>query len=371
MSSNYGKLFRISIFGESHGNGIGVVIDNVPPGLPLDLDALRRFMQRRAPGRHKAATPRKESDLPEILSGYHGGVTTGTPLAAIIRNHDTRSGDYQKTSALARPGHADYTGHIRYQGHNDIRGGGHFSARQTAPLCFAGAVALQLLEKHSIYIGAHLAKAANIADVSYNPLSVDRETLLLAGNRPFPVNDESAGEKMAKVIEQARLSLDSVGGVVECGVIGMPSGIGSPMFDTLEGRIASILFGIPAVKGVEFGAGFAAAETYGSQNNDCPYMNDGHVCFKTNHAGGIYGGISSGMPIILRAAFKPTPSISQPQNTIDYLTRQDAAIEITGRHDPCVAVRAVPVVEAAVAVALMDCLLEAKGYRQNWASPID
>ncbi|MEM1483679.1 chorismate synthase [Oscillospiraceae bacterium PP1C4] len=357
MSSNWGNCFYISIFGESHGAGIGVVIDGVPAGLKLDLDELSAFMLRRAPGHSKTSTPRMESDIPEILSGFVSGVTTGTPLAALIRNNDTHSSDYEEFSSVARPGHADYTGFVRYGGHNDVRGGGHFSARLTAPLCFAGAVAKQLLAQKNILVGAHIARAAGISDIPYDPVNLDEQTLLRAGKSEFPVLDDAAGEQMKAAIEEARMAQDSVGGVVECAILGVPAGIGSPIFDGLENSIASIVFGIPAVKGIEFGEGFGAADLKGSQNNDSFQIRDGKIVTDTNHAGGILGGISSGMPILLRAAFKPTPSISQSQNTVDFTARTQRSVNIKGRHDPCVAVRAVPVVEAAVAIAAVDAML--------------
>lgn len=362
MSSNWGNYFHISLFGESHGAGIGVVIDGVPAGLKLDLDGLSAFMLRRAPGRSRSSTPRKESDIPEILSGFYNGVTTGTPLAALIRNSDTHSSDYAEFSSIARPGHADYTGFLRYGGYNDVRGGGHFSARLTAPLCFAGGVAKQLLEQKNILVGAHIFRAAGIADTPFDPVALNPQTLLCPGNSVFPVLDAEAGKRMEAAVEQARMQQDSVGGVVECAALGFPAGIGSPIFDGLENRISSILFGIPAVKGVEFGEGFGAAELRGSRNNDSFLISGGKIETATNHAGGILGGISTGMPILLRAAFKPTPSISRPQQTVDFVARTQGTVGIKGRHDPCVVVRAVPVVESAVAIALADALLEAKGY---------
>ena len=362
MSSSWGNYLKISIFGESHGPRIGVVIDGLPAGLAIDRGTLSAFMLRRAPGRSKTSTPRRESDEPEFLSGYYKGMTTGTPLAAAIRNSDTHSSDYAEFSSVARPGHADYTGFLRYEGYNDIRGGGHFSGRLTAPLVFAGGIAKQLLEREGIFIGAHLARAAGISDTPYDPVHLGEEMLRRAGLRDFPTNDEAAGIMMQDAIEEARMALDSVGGVVECGVIGFPAGIGSPMFDGLENRMASLLFGIPAVKGVEFGDGFTAADLRGSQHNDAFAIRGGAIVTETNHAGGILGGISSGMPIIVRAAFKPTASIAQTQQSVDFIEHTQGNLNIRGRHDPCVAVRAVPVVEAAVAIAAADALIEARGY---------
>ena len=357
MSSSWGKSFHLSIYGESHGAGIGVVIDGVPAGLPLDLEQVAVFMRRRAPGQNRASTARKEADQPEILSGFHNGYTTGTPLGALIRNADTHSSDYSELAATARPGHADYTGFVRYGGFGDVRGGGHFSGRLTAPLCFAGAVAIQLLARSGILIGAHAARIAGIADTAFEPVALDPQTLLYPASQPFPTLDEQAGAQMLAAIESARMVQDWVGGVVECAVLGLPAGIGSPMFDGLENVIASLVFGIPAVKGIEFGAGFAAAELRGSQNNDPFCIKDGQICTTSNYAGGILGGISSGMPVLLRVAFKPTPSIAQPQQTVDFRQGCEKTLSIHGRHDPCVVVRAVPVVEAAVAIAVVDAIL--------------
>ena len=287
MSSRWGEQFCISIFGESHGASIGVVIDGLPSGIPLDLAEISQFMQRRAPGRNKTSTARQESDLPQIQSGFHNGVTTGTPLCAVIANSDTHSSDYAPFSAIARPGHADYTGAVRYGGHQDVRGGGHFSGRLTAPLCFAGAVAKQLLKQKGILVGAHIAQIAGVSDLAFDPVSLDADTLLCAGQRDFPVLDVQAGETMREKIEAARMAQDSVGGVVECAAIGLPAGIGSPMFGGLENRIASIVFGIPAVKGLEFGAGFAVAQRYGSENNDDYCLQNGQIRTATNNAGAI------------------------------------------------------------------------------------
>ncbi|MBR2736092.1 MAG: chorismate synthase [Firmicutes bacterium] len=358
MSSQIGRKLKVSIFGESHGKGIGAVIDGFPSGVAIDLEELSRFMNRRRPGRDKTSTPRKESDRPEILSGILDGKTCGTPVAAVIANQDQHSGDYKNVAHEARPGHADYTGFVRYKGYNDVRGGGHFSGRLTAPLVFAGGLCLQYLEQKGIHIGAHLASVASVRDDGYDPCRLTEEDLHLAGRRAFPVNRETAEAEMREVIEEARLEGDSVGGVIEAAVLGLPAGVGSPVFDTIEGRLAYGYYGIPAVKGVEFGAGFRAAEMRGSENNDEFYIEDGRVRTRTNHHGGALGGISSGMPVLARLAFKPTPSISIPQKTIDYVENTETTMQVKGRHDPCVAVRAVPVVEAVTAIVLMDLLLE-------------
>lgn len=359
MSSMWNNKISISIFGESHGPAIGVVIDNLPSGEHIDMDKLLNFMSRRAPKKDKTSTQRREKDLPQIMSGVYNNKTTGTPLSALIPNEDQHSQDYGDMSRLARPGHADYTGALRYKGFNDVRGGGHFSGRLTAPLVFAGAVCGQILERRGIYTGAHIYSIHNIKDKAFNPTSVTRQEILDLRYKQFPTISDKKGEAMIADIEKARDSLDSVGGVVECCTINVPAGIGSPIFDGLENNIASLVFGIPAVKGIEFGAGFDCTKLIGSQNNDEFYVDDkGHVLTRTNNHGGILGGISSGMPIVLRVAFKPTPSIAKPQNTIDYSSMKNEVINIEGRHDPCVVPRAVPCVEAAVNIAILSNMLD-------------
>lgn len=298
------------------------------------------------------------------MSGLYNNRTTGTPLCAVIQNTDQHSNDYKNVQTLARPGHADYTGAKRYQGFNDVRGGGHFSGRLTAPLVFAGAVCAQILERRGIYTGAHIAAIHGIKDKEFIYTNVTREELLDIRKKEFPVIDDEAGKKMIDDVDKARRSLDSLGGIIECAAINIPAGIGSPMFDGLENSISQLVFGIPAVKGIEFGIGFKAAELLGSQNNDEFYVDDhGHVLTRTNNHGGILGGISSGMPLILRVAIKPTPSIAQPQNTIDYTNLSNDVISIKGRHDPCIVPRAVPCVEAAVNIALLSHILEYPNFR--------
>ena len=361
MSSNIGNKLKLSIFGESHGIGIGGVMDGFPAGFEIDSERIAAFMKRRAPGGDKAATPRKESDIPNIISGVRDGVTCGTPIAVLIENTNQHSQDYKNMSTAARPGHSDYTGYLRYRGFNDVRGGGHFSARLTAPLCFAGALCLQYLEEKGIYIGAHLAAVADVEDKSFDAVEISKEQLLSISQRPFPVLEDKIEESMRAVIESAREEGDSVGGIVEVAVIGMPAGVGSPIFSTVEGRLSYGFYGIPAVKGVEFGTGFNAARLRGSENNDAFYMNGDKVLTRTNNHGGILGGITTGMPVTARLAFKPTPSISKVQESIDYIEKKDVHLSVTGRHDPCVAERAVPVVEAMTAIILMDMLLEQEG----------
>ncbi|MDE7193051.1 MAG: chorismate synthase [Oscillospiraceae bacterium] len=356
MSSTFNGGITVSLFGESHGRGIGVVMDNLPAGEEIDLDRLADFMARRAPKKDGTSTTRNEKDIPEIMSGLYNGKTTGTPLSAVIFNTDQHSGDYGNISHIARPAHADYTGFLRYNGANDPRGGGHFSGRITAPLVFAGAVCGQILAHRGITTGAHIKSIKNISDGSFDPVKLTAEQLETVKSRPFPTLSEEAERGMREVIENARMSLDSVGGVVECAAVGFPAGIGSPMMDGLENIIARLVFAIPAVKGIEFGNGFGCTELFGSENNDEFALKNGEIITKTNNHGGILGGISSGMPIIFRAAFKPTPSISRPQNSVDFKEMTEQELVIKGRHDPCVVPRAVPCVESALNIALLSAL---------------
>ncbi len=356
MSSTYGEKIKISVFGESHGGGIGVVIDGLPAGEAIDFDAVLAQMARRAPGRDKTATPRKESDLPRVLSGMLGDVLTGAPLCAVIENTNTRSQDYGDLLAKPRPGHSDYTAYIKYHGANDIRGGGHFSGRITAPLVFAGAVCRQLLERRGIQIAAHIQSVGSIHDKPFDPVAVPSALIKRLSASFFALIDESAEEPVRAEIEAARLAQDSVGGTIECAVTGLPAGVGEPMFDGLEGAIAKAVFGVPAVKGIEFGAGFALAAMRGSRANDAFCYDNGHVVTETNHCGGILGGIANGMPLIFRCAVKPTPSISQPQKTVDLQTGENTVLTIHGRHDPCIVPRAVPVIEAVTALAIINVL---------------
>lgn len=355
MSSRFGERITVSLFGQSHGPAVGVTVEGLPAGFPVDMEQLDRFMARRRPG-GPLATGRREADEPEFISGLTEGKTCGAPLTALIRNRDARSGDYAAFADLPRPSHADYTACVKYGGAADMRGGGHFSARLTAPLCVAGGIALQMLAARGITVGAHLAAVAGVADDPFDPVEVDEETLKTVAEKPLPVLNDGAGERMKAAIAAAAAEGDSVGGLVECAALGLPAGLGDPIFDGAENRLAAVLFGIPAVKGVEFGAGFAAAALRGSEHNDPFTVKDGQIRTLTNHAGGILGGITTGMPLILRAAFKPTPSIARPQRTVRLSTGQEDTLVITGRHDPCVALRAVPVVEAATALVLLDML---------------
>ncbi len=358
MSSTWGSNIKLSIFGGSHTGAIGVVIDNLPPNERIDMELVREQMARRAPGRDKTATSRLEADEPEVLSGLLNGVTTGAPLAAIIKNTNTRSKDYDDLRVHPRPGHADYTAAVRYDGANDIRGGGHFSGRLTACMVFAGAVCRQILERRGVVIGAHAYSMGSVKDTPFDPVKVSAAELNGLNRGFFSVIDPAAEAEMREEIEAARLSADSIGGVIECAAVGAPAGIGSPMFGGVENVLASILYGIPAVKGVEFGAGFDVAKMRGSENNDpFAYDENGTVRTLTNNCGGILGGITTGMPIVFRIAVKPTPSIGVEQKTVDLSEKHDDTLVISGRHDPCIVPRAIPVAEAAAAIALLDMML--------------
>lgn len=355
MSSTYGEKIKLSIFGQSHGAAIGMTLDGIPAGLPVDFAALQNFLNRRAPGQNEYSTSRSESDKPEFLSGIVDGYTCGAPITAVIYNNNTRSKDYSNLKDTPRPGHADYTAQIKYAGYQDIAGGGHFSGRLTAALCIAGGLCKQWLEQKGIRIGAHLSVCAGIPD---EPQLFDWTKPQLDDiQKDFPVISPLAGAKMREAIACAKADGDSVGGLIECAVTGIPAGIGDPMFDGMESRIAQIIYGIPAVKGLEFGSGFAGSNLRGSQNNDSFCYANGSVMTKTNNAGGILGGITNGMPIVFRTAIKPTPSISMPQHTVNLQTKEDTILQVNGRHDPCIAPRAVPVIEAAAALAIFDACL--------------
>lgn len=357
MSSTWGEKVKISIFGESHGAAIGVVMDGLPAGEQINPDEVMAQMARRAPGKDKTSTKRRESDQPEILSGIVDGRTTGTPLTAVIRNSDTHSADYADFKRFPRPGHADFTAVARYGGFSDFRGGGHFSGRLTAPMVFAGAVCRQILSRRGVEIGAHISEIGEVSDTPFDPVKLNSGLLKELSQSAFPVLCSDTENKMRTVIEAARLDGDSVGGIIECGAVGLPCGFGDPIFGGVENRLASILFGIPAVKGLEFGAGFESAHLRGSENNDNFCLDGDTVKTATNNHGGVLGGITSGMPIVFRLAFKPTPSIYKSQQTIDLDENDNATLKIAGRHDPCVVIRAVPVVEALTAVCLLDLML--------------
>lgn len=362
MSSITGGKIKISVFGQSHSEAIGVVIDGLPAGVKIDFEELGSFMARRAPGQ-RLSTPRKETDEFEILSGLADGVTCGAPLCAVIRNSNTKPKDYSEFRHVPRPGHADYTADIKYAGFNDISGGGHFSGRLTAPLCFAGGIAKQMLARIGVDICAHLLSVGNVYDDAFDEVNVGYGDFEKIRNGGLPVLNGEAEVLIQALIEKTRAEKDSVGAVIECAAIGLPAGLGEPMFDSVESRVASLMFSVPAVKGVEFGAGFGAAVLKGSENNDLYRRSGDKIVTSTNRCGGILGGITNGMPMIFRAAFKPTPSIFKRQNTLDVSDGKIVELKIEGRHDPCVALRAVPVAEAAAAFTLLDLYCEYYAYK--------
>lgn len=356
MSGTWGRNIKYTIFGESHGEGIGIVIDHLPPGLELNTSKINSELQRRQPGTSKLTTTRKEADEFEILSGIFNNRTTGAPLCSFIRNIGQHSKDYDLTKDLLRPSHADYTGYVKYKGFNDYRGGGHFSGRLTAAIVFAGAIAKQILSEHNISIISHIYKIGDLCDAtlcSKNLSSEDYSHLTTIG---FPTIDNSIGIAMQQKISNIKALGDSIGGIVETAILNLPAGLGSPFFDSLESTISHLIFSIPGVKGIEFGDGFDLAEMKGSDANDQFCLEDSIIRTSTNHNGGILGGISTGMPIIFKTAFKPTPSIALEQNTVNIKQMQNATLKIIGRHDPCIVPRALPVVEAAAAMAILDCL---------------
>ena len=371
MASVFGNVIHLSIFGQSHSPAIGCSLDGLPAGIELDLDALQRFLDRRAPGRSDTATMRREADAPEFVAGVTDGRTDGAPLAAIIRNADTRSGDYAGLRRVPRPGHADFPARIKYRNMHDVAGGGHFSGRLTAPLCVAGGIALQALEGCGVRVAAHIANLGpeGIPDEPLNPMEADPGQLAAIASHELPCIDADAASRMREAILSARSELDSIGGVVECAAYGMPAGVGDPMFDGIENRIARIAFGIPAVKGVDFGAGFGAAYLKGSENNDAYRMVGGAVRTETNRAGGILGGITTGAPVVWQMAVKPTPSIGRAQRSVDMDEGADTELTVRGRHDPCIVPRAVPVAEAACALALLDALLEDGRFQELYRAP--
>ncbi|MBQ9764617.1 MAG: chorismate synthase [Lachnospiraceae bacterium] len=356
MSSIIGNKIKVSVFGQSHAKAIGVTIDGFPAGFEIDMDELGRFMERRAPGRNAFSTARKEADLPEFITGVLGNVTCGAPVSALIYNKDQHSKDYENLKKVPRPGHADYTAQVKYGGFQDVAGGGHFSGRMMAPVCIAGSMCLQYLKKQGIEVYAHIKSIGGVSDDSVDMADCTQEMLANVKTKEFPVINDDKGMEMQEVIAKAKADLDSVGGVVECVITGVPAGIGEPMFDGIENRLAQALFGIPAVKGLEFGNGFEAALLRGSENNDSFAVKDNKVVTKTNNHGGILGGITSGMPIVFRVAIKPTPSIARQQESVRLETLTEELLEIKGRHDPCIVPRAVPCVEAVAAIVMMDVI---------------
>ncbi len=350
MKSSFGKHCRVTIFGGSHEDRIGVTLEGFPPEFTPDLTTLQRFMNRRAPGNSPFSTPRKEPDLVEI--------ETTNPLTLFIRNTNVRSADYSQLRQVPRPGHADFTAQIKYGDSINMAGGGPFSGRMTAPLCIAGGLAMQILAQHGIRVGAHISSIGDKQDTYFDPTNISEALLNSLGESEFPVISPESGEEMQRLILDTKIRGDSVGGIVEACAIGVPAGLGGAMFDGVESVLAPILFGIPGVKGVEFGTGFAASILKGSENND-PFLVEGQkVRTVTNHHGGVLGGITSGMPLVLRVAFKPTPSIAIAQQSVNLITLEPETLQVTGRHDPCIVLRAVPVVEAAIAIGLLDMLME-------------
>ncbi len=357
MSNFFGSNVKISIFGQSHSEAIGVTIDGLPAGFEPDMDKLTEFLARRAPGKNRFSTTRKESDLPEFICGIVDGRTCGAPVTAIIRNSNTRSQDYANLRDMPRPSHADYSAYVKFSGYNDIAGGGQFSGRLTAPLCIAGGLVRQILEQKGIEIFAHISSIANVSDVPYSLMG----PFIDVSKKEMAVIDDSALEQMKEAIKAARMDCDSVGGIIECAVCGVPAGTGGPMFDGLENVISRAIFAIPAVKGIEFGNGFSAAKLRGSENNDEFHIEDGSIRTSSNNQGGILGGISSGMPVVFRVAVKPTASIARRQRSVSLSKMEDGILQIKGRHDPCIVPRAVPCVEAAAALAVYDALLSNHG----------
>ncbi len=363
MSSTIGEYLRVSIFGESHGPAIGCVINNLPAGENIDLLDLQAFLDRRSPARSSLTSQRLEPDALEIISGLYNNKTTGSPLAALIYNKDARSSDYSQTGRIIRPSHADYPAHVRYSGFSDMRGGGHFSGRLTAPLCIAGGLARQILKRQGIHIGGHLEAVGGVNDKKFSSTSLSLDELNSPLQYELPVLDASIIPPIKEEISLAANDGDSIGGLIECAVIGLPPGLGDPIFGGIENRIAGAVFGIPGVRGIEFGSGFEGAKYFGSKHNDSYFIADNKIETKTNHHGGILGGITTGMPLIFRIALKPTPSIRKAQQSVSLDKMEEALLEISGRHDPCIALRAVPVAEAVAAIVILDSILISKGYK--------
>lgn len=362
MNGTWGSSLGLTIYGESHGNGLGVVINNLPPGIKLDLDLVKKEMDRRKPGTSKLATPRSEADAFELLSGYFEDHTTGAPLAILIRNTNQRSRDYSKVKDVLRPGHADWTAFKKYKGFQDYRGGGHFSGRLTAGIVFAGAVAQQILKKEGIEVGALIRSVGTIKSEPLTLVDLEKANFADWKNNVLPVMEPSKKDDMIAYIDKARLSHDSVGGQIYVAAKGLPSGLGQPFFHSMESRIAHIMFSVPAVKGIEFGKGFELTEMYGHEAND-PIFSDGDkIKSKTNNNGGILGGITNGMPIEVTVAIKPTPSIGMKQETINIETGEKIVHAVEGRHDPCILPRAVPVIESVLAIAILDAMMD-EGYK--------
>lgn len=368
MASTCGENLRFTIFGQSHSPAIGVTIEGLPAGLKVDMEALLAFLRRRAPGNSPLSTSRKEADIPQFLSGLVAGYTCGAPMTVTIANTDIRPQDYVSSRSIPRPGHADYTAEQKFGPYHDHFGGGHFSGRLTAGLCVVGGICKQLLEGLGVTIAAHIRSIGGAEDLPFDPVRVSASQLRALLDKPFPTLSSASAETMQAAILSAKTAGDSVGGIIECACVGLPAGWGDPMFGGMENRISQAVFGIPGVRGIEFGTGFAAAGMFGSQHND-PYCTDGEsVRTTTNHHGGILGGITSGMPLIFRVAVKPTPSIGKTQQSVDLSGDeiQPTSLSVTGRHDPCIVPRAVPCMEAAAAVAIYDAYLQQKKEEKGW-----
>lgn len=362
MKNTFGNNLTVTLFGESHGEAIGAVIDGIAPGITVDIDYIKKLLSLRK-GLSAVSTPRREEDEPQFLSGVFEGKTTGTPVCIMIKNADTRSKDYSETKDLARPSHADFTAECKYHGFQDYRGGGHFSGRITAALVAAAGIIIPALEKKGIVIGSHISECAGIKDKNFDDILSDIKAL---ESKEFAVLDDNQGEQMIEAIKKAKAEGDSVGGIVETAVIGVPAGVGEPWFDSVEGVLSHALFSVPGLKGVEFGAGFSISKMTGSTANDSFKTEGGKAVTATNNAGGINGGITNGMPIVFRTAFRPTPTIAKPQDTVNFKTLEEAMLEAKGRHDPCIVHRAKVVVDSVTALALADLLTTR--YGTDWLS---
>ena len=360
---SFGKMIHLQVFGQSHSAMMGMVLDGFPAGIGVDEDALAAFMTRRAPGNSPLSTARKEADRVEFVSGVENGRTTGAPICAVIANENTRSQDYEQLRDLPRPSHADFAAFARFGSFRDHRGGGEFSGRLTAPLCVAGFLCRTLLEQRGIFVGAHISSVGGVSDDRFDPVKAGRNDLCAAAGKEFPVLNDASGEQMREVILAAKNDGDSVGGTVECALIGLPAGTGGTSFDGIESKLAQALFAIPAVKGVEFGSGFAGCERRGSENNDDFTVENGRIATETNAAGGILGGLASGMPVVFRVGVKPTPSIEKEQQSVSLSSLKEEKLSVKGRHDPCILPRVVPVVEAVTAIAAADMILTDYGVR--------
>jgi len=362
MGSMWKSKLGLSIFGQSHGEVIGMTLDGIPAGIKIDMEALQKFLLRRAPGQHPWSSARKEEDVSEFISGLVNGKTCGAPITAIIRNKNPNSTDYRELANIPRPSHADFAAFMKHGESWDSVGGGHFSGRLTAAICIAGGICLQILEQREIFIGAHICSIGTVKDEAFDATKIDKNTLLNLSNMDFPVFGFDIAERMKVEISRTKDDGDSVGGSVGCIVIGIPAGLGAPMFDGMENQIAKLIFGIPAVKGIEFGAGFEAASMLGSEHNDPFYWDvsqkEPQIKARTNNHGGILGGITTGMPLTFRVAIKPTPSIAREQESV-YLDRVESVqLSIKGQHDPCIVPRVVPCVCAVAAIAVYDAVLE-------------